>query len=775
MFVKKVLLMWGFYCMFFQLDRELYGLSEGMGNNILLLFFGQGVKMYGVVRYVDGQLWIFFWVFYCVEQYFVVYDVYVQVLIIFDGCFVMEVIIYQICQVGFMNFVVFIQCVWYDREGIRDIIFCVSKWQFSDGGQRGYCIFLVMVVYWVSIWIEWCVSVMIVWGIIGFFIVYYVRGDGQNRLSWDSVVVGVQFLNFFYEMFNQVNGYVIDVRVVVIKLWVFVFDFEVDSQIVFVMNWFNFCIFDSRQGVSSNGQISDIICYGVDNVMVVQCYQRGFVVVFVVYVVDDVQCGDVLFSQLVYEVIYVIYYFVEVQDVVFDWFRFWINLYFQFFIYVVVDSVQYGFCEVSVSVEELYLFINNYWVYVVCDSVVVVVEVWMYQVIVFILQRRGIDGYFSGEFFEVQWQFFRLQDSNVWFWRWFYGIQGVQEVEVVFGYQSMVVNVYIVDGFCCLNWVVGEQFIIFWGMQEVNYMQFYDQVVNYFLCVLFGDFICLQVMFDVDIQEVGGMIEGYCCVVLRFYGSQVIEVGLLNCFLSGGCWIGDVIVIFSCYFFDLVQCVVLFSDFFMQMDGCFQVFVVFQFCLQRVELGEFVFYQEVDIVQCNVMVVIDDMIMIVSIWQICQYVGFMVVQDVWGIDVENVLVVSFMVFCEDFFQYWVQFVIICFVGIFNYFDIIEWDDCMFQWCFGLQINDFFQIFFDIVCVVRGDGGSQGSVKINRCVSVVFLFYIFYYGVLQFGGCFSCVSQEGFVVFIWGVVFLNKVMDVDFILLVIFCKIFSGCG
>ncbi len=51
--------MWGLYCTPFQSDRELHGLSEGTGNNILLLFFGQGVKTYGVARYADGQADIF--------------------------------------------------------------------------------------------------------------------------------------------------------------------------------------------------------------------------------------------------------------------------------------------------------------------------------------------------------------------------------------------------------------------------------------------------------------------------------------------------------------------------------------------------------------------------------------------------------------------------------------------------------------------------------------------------------------------------------------------
>ncbi|VGP76716.1 hypothetical protein SB00610_03732 [Klebsiella quasipneumoniae subsp. similipneumoniae] len=136
---------------------------------------------------------------------------------------------------------------------------------------------------------------------------------------------------------------------------------------------------------------------------------------------------------------------------------------------------------------------------------------------------------------------------------------------------------------------------------------------------------------------------------------------------------------------------------------------------------------------------------------------------------------SFTVLGEDFFQHRVQFAIVRFAGTFNHFNTTKRDDRTFQRRFGLQTNDFFQTFLDIACVVRGDGGSQGSVKINRRVSAVFLFYTFHYGVPQLGGRFSRASQEGFVAFIWGVVFLNKVTDVDFILPVTFRKTFPGCG
>lgn len=96
-------------------------------------------------------------------------------------------------------------------------------------------------------------------------------------------------------------------------------------------------------------------------IMVMQCYQSCFVVVFVMYVVDGIQCSDVLCCQLIYEVIQFVLYIVEVEYFVGDFRYFWIYLDFQFFIYIIVDYIQQCFSKVSVSIEELYVFINNYW------------------------------------------------------------------------------------------------------------------------------------------------------------------------------------------------------------------------------------------------------------------------------------------------------------------------------------------------------------------------------------------------------------------------------
>ena len=493
------------------------------------------------------------------------------------------------------------------------------------------------------------------------------------------------------------------------------------------------------------------------------------------HVVDDVQRSDVLFSQPVHEVIHALHHFVEVQDVAFDRFRFRTNLHFQFFINAAVDCVQHGFRQVSASTEELHLLTNNHRAYAASDSIVIVVEVRTHQIIVLVLQRRGIDGHFRSVFFEAQRQFFRPQNGDVRLRRRPHGVQGVQETEAVFGDQSTAVNAHTADRFGCPNRVAREQFIIFRSTQETNHTQFHDQVVNHFLCVLLGDFTGFQVTFDEDVQEAGGTTEGHCCAVLRFNGSQVTEVGPLDSFLSGGCRTRDIAAVFSRHFFDLTQRAVLFRDFFTQTDGCFQIFAVFQFLLQRNELSVFVFHQEVDTVQRNATVVTDDTTTAIGIRQTSQNARFTAVQDVFGVYVKHALVMSFAVFGEDFLQHRVQLAIVRFAGTFYHFDTTERDNRTFQRRFSLQANDFLETFLDVASVMRSDGGRKGSIKINRRVSAVFLFNAFHYGVPQLGGRVSCASQEGLVTFVRGIVFLDEVAYVDFVLPVTFRKTFPGCG
>ena len=300
-------------------------------------------------------------------------------------------------------------------------------------------------------------------------------------------------------------------------------------------------------------------------------------------------------------------------------------------------------------------------------------------------------------------------------------------------------------------------------------------MVNHFLSVLFSDFACFQVTFDVSIQEGGYATEGHCCTVLRLNRGQVAEVGPLDSFLSVGCRTRDIAAVFRCHFFDLTQSAVLFRDLFTQTDSRFQVYAVFQVRLQRNKLRVFVFHQEVDTVQRNATVVTDDTATAIRIRQTSQNARLTAVQNVFGVHIEYTLVMGFTVFGEDFFQHRVQFAIVRFAGTFNHFDAAKRNDRTFQRSFSLQTNNFLERFVDVASIVRSDGRSNGGVKINWRVSAVFQFNAFHYAVPQLGGCISRTSQEGFVTFIRGIVFLNEVTDVDFILPVTFRKTFPGCG
>ncbi|MNH15568.1 hypothetical protein D3C78_1384190 [compost metagenome] len=105
-------------------------------------------------------------------------------------------------------------------------------------------------------------------------------------------------------------------------------------------------------------------------------------------------------------------------------------------------------------------------------------------------------------------------------------------------------------------------------------------MVNQFLRLFFVQFARFDVALDKHVKEGGHAAEGHGCAVLGFHCSQVAEVGPLYGFLRGGSRARDIAAVFGRHFFDLTQSAMLFSNFFTQLDGHFQIFAVFQLGLQ---------------------------------------------------------------------------------------------------------------------------------------------------------------------------------------------------
>ena len=81
-----------------------------------------------------------------------------------------------------------------------------------------------------------------------------------------------------------------------------------------------------------------------------------------------------------------------------------------------VDSKQQSFCQITACTEELDLLAYLLVRYTAGDSVVVRLTYFTHQVVIFVLNRRSVDRYFSTELFESFRQFGTPQYGQVWFW-----------------------------------------------------------------------------------------------------------------------------------------------------------------------------------------------------------------------------------------------------------------------------------------------------------------------------------------------------------------------
>ena len=302
--------------------------------------------------------------------------------------------------------------------------------------------------------------------------------------------------------------------------------------------------------------------------------------------------------------------------------------------------------------------------------------------------------------------------------------------------------------------------VVFGRTQETDHTQFHDQMVDKFLRLGFGNYAVFQVALDVDVQERRHAAERHGGAVLRFNGGKVAEVSPLDGFLRIFRRTGNVIAVRSRHFFHLTQGFVLVVDFFAAADDFFQIYAVFQIGLQRIELVEFVFHQEVDTVQCHAAVVTDNATTTVSIRQTGDHTGFAATADIGRINVKHALVVGFTVFGKDFADFGVQLDVVHFARVLYHFQTAERHDRAFQRLVCLQTDDGFQIFIDIARRMAGNAGHDLRVDFVRFVRAVFDFDAFHHVRPQFGRRLGRRREERRIAFIRRIVFLNKIAHVD---------------
>ena len=132
-----------------------------------------------------------------------------------------------------------------------------------------------------------------------------------------------------------------------------------------------------------------------------------FIVVFIVHVVNHVQCIYIQFRQPFHHLVIFVHYFIIVKVLWCDWAVFWSNLCFCLLINTTVDCVKQTFCKVCTCSKELDLFSCLCCRYAAADRIVIS-PYRTHYIIVLVLYRTCLDRNIRRIFLEVLWQIRRI-------------------------------------------------------------------------------------------------------------------------------------------------------------------------------------------------------------------------------------------------------------------------------------------------------------------------------------------------------------------------------
>ena len=214
------------------------------------------------------------------------------------------------------------------------------------------------------------------------------------------MTIGRVLTQVVHELIGNFNRHGISLVVVVTEGHVVAFAFKANGQTTFVTNHLNLAITDGHQRVRHDGKAGNTRCEDAFNVTIVQSQFIGFVAVLIVHVVDDLQGVGVNASQPAHHLFVLFHHFVVVEVLGSNGFKLRSHLFTRAFIATAVDCVKQCLGKVGASAEELHLLTDLHRGDAACDTVVVA-EVHTHQVIVFVLDGRGVNRNLGAELLPI--------------------------------------------------------------------------------------------------------------------------------------------------------------------------------------------------------------------------------------------------------------------------------------------------------------------------------------------------------------------------------------
>ena len=499
---------------------------------------------------------------------------------------------------------------------------------------------------------------------------------------------------------------------------------------------------------------------GAAHIGVDEGHLGGFIVVFVVHVLDQVEHVDIQPGQPVHHHIVLFHHLVVVEILAGDGGVGRAHLLVELFVHTAVDGVEQALGQVRPGAEELHLLAGLGGRDAAADGVVVPPDR-LHHVVVFILDRAGLDGDGGGVFLEGLGQGAGVQHGQVGFRRGAHVFQRVEEAEIVLGDHRTAVHAdagHLQRG---PDRVAGEQLVVAGDAGKLDHAEFHDQMVDELLGFGLGEGAAVQVPLDVDVQEGGDPPDAHGGAVLGLDGGQVAEVEPLDGFPGVFGRGGDVEAVGSGHLLHALEGADLQGDLLPLADhvvGHGAVAAVVEVLLLPGDEG-------VDAVQRHAAVVAHDAAAAVGVGQAGDDVAVAGALHLGGVGIKHRGVVGAGVAGEDLVQFFAGLVAVGGACLFGHLDAAVGHEGPLEGLVGLQADDLFLVLEGLVDVAGAVGGQVADhlgLHIQHAALGALGLLQFLQSAPELVGGFGGAGQEGFVPFIGAVVFLDKVADVDFL-------------
>src|SRR5690554_4195295 len=536
--------------------RTLYGFEKTAGNNILLLRTGQSHKIYGIARYPDGQLRIVLGMLHGVFQHFAVEHIHVKVMGIFGKITVhnRHEILLALLHIGTQGF-------GNDGEGIGNAVERIFIVNFGDRAQRRQGSAFVATVHGIGARCKGHALGAPVGRRSGLFAIHHIGGNGQDGQGGLRIFIGGQLLQQFIEVsryFLSKNIYPVVVVAVAGKV---PFYFEVGRNACFVTHHLHFSVLDGRQRIGYDAESRRPVGQVDLGIGIHQSHLQLLVVILVVHVVDDVHGVVVHTSHLFHSQAEVAHDFLQIEEVGLYFGNVVEHLFSGHFAAPAVDGQEQGLGQIGTRPEKLNLFADFLKRHTTSNAVVVAVTGALHQIVVLVLNGRGVDGYLGTEFLEAFGQTVRPQNGHVGLGGGTEIVQGLQEAEGGLGYLVATVGQTTTDGFGNPGGVAGKYFVVGIHAQMAHHTQLHHKLVDQLLGIVLVDKSQLQIVLHINIQKGRYIAQRHGGTILFLDGSEVRQVNPLYSFLRALGGARQVQAINGSQLPQLSQCLNLFGHF----------------------------------------------------------------------------------------------------------------------------------------------------------------------------------------------------------------------